>query len=49
VLELHDAYGVYSALVLEAAGFAPRAAGVAWRSPERIGLMGRLPLSLSAA
>jgi acetyl-CoA C-acetyltransferase len=45
VLELHDAYGVYSALVLEAAGFAPRGEGVRLAQPEQIGLMGRLPLS----
>lgn len=45
VLELHDAYTIYTALSLEACGFAPR--GMGWRMAKdgEISLKGRTPLS----
>lgn len=47
VIELHDAYTVYAALSLEAAGFVER--GMGWRiganSGQTIGLKGRTPIS----
>lgn len=47
VIELHDAYTVYAALSLEAAGFVER--GMGWRisvnSSQTIGLKGRTPIS----
>jgi acetyl-CoA C-acetyltransferase len=44
-LELHDAYSIYGALALEAAGFAGRGEGWRLAAQEYIGLHGRLPLN----
>jgi acetyl-CoA C-acetyltransferase len=44
VFELHDAYGIYAALSLEAAGFAE--VGQGWRlAPDEIARTGRIPIS----
>ncbi len=44
LFELHDAFSVFAALSLEAAGFAAR--GQAWRlAPSEIGPTGRIPIS----
>jgi len=45
LFELHDAFSIMSALSLEAAGFAPRGAGVRLAQDGEIGLAGRIPIS----
>lgn len=45
LFELHDAFSIMSALSLEAAGFAPRGAGVRMAQDGEIGLNGRIPIS----
>lgn len=45
LFELHDAFSIMSALSLEAAGFAPRGAGVRLALDGEIGLAGRIPIS----
>ena len=45
LFELHDAFSIMSALSLEAAGFAPRGAGVQMAVEGEIGIGGRLPIS----
>jgi len=45
LFEAHDAFSIMSALSLEAAGFAPRGAGVRLAQGGEIGLAGRIPIS----
>lgn len=45
LFEVHDAFSIMSALSLEAAGFAPRGAGVRLTQGGEIGLAGRIPIS----
>ncbi len=45
VFEAHDAFSIMSALSLEAAGFAPRGAGVYMANDGEIGIHGRVPIS----
>ncbi len=45
LFEAHDAFSIMSALSLEAAGFAPRGAGVRLAQEGEIGIGGRVPLS----
>jgi acetyl-CoA C-acetyltransferase len=45
LFELHDAFSIMAALSLEAAGFAPRGAGVQMANEGEIGIGGRLPIS----
>ncbi|MGC8779473.1 MAG: thiolase domain-containing protein [Anaerolineae bacterium] len=45
LFELHDAFSIMAALSLEAAGFAPRGAGVRMAQDGEIGLNGRIPIS----
>jgi acetyl-CoA C-acetyltransferase len=45
LFEAHDAFSIMSALSLEAAGFAPRGAGVRLAQDGEIGIGGRVPLS----
>ena len=45
LFELHDAYTIMSALVLEAAGFAAPGAGTSFACESAIGLRGDLPIS----
>ncbi len=45
LFELHDAFSIMSALSLEAAGFAPRGAGVRMAQDGEISLTGRIPIS----
>jgi len=45
LFELHDAYAVFAALSLEAAGFAERGQGWRLARDEAIGLAGRIPIS----
>jgi acetyl-CoA C-acetyltransferase len=45
LFEVHDAFSIMSALSLEAAGFAPRGAGVRLAQGGEIGLAGRIPIS----
>jgi acetyl-CoA C-acetyltransferase len=45
LFEPHDAYTIMTALVLEAAGFAPPGQGIDWADEQRIGLHGELPLT----
>lgn len=45
LFELHDAYTIMAALILEAAGFAAPGAGTSFATEEAIGLHGELPLS----
>jgi acetyl-CoA C-acetyltransferase len=45
LFELHDAFSIMSALSLEAAGFAPRGAGVQMAVEGEIGIGGRVPVS----
>jgi acetyl-CoA C-acetyltransferase len=41
--EYHDAFSIYAALSLEAAGFAPRGEGWKWAADGSLSLQGRLP------
>jgi acetyl-CoA C-acetyltransferase len=45
LFEAHDAFSIMAALSLEAAGFAPRGAGVRLAQGGEIGLAGRIPIS----
>ncbi len=45
LFEAHDAFSIMAALSLEAAGFAPRGAGVCLATDEEIGIHGRIPIS----
>lgn len=45
VFEAHDAFSIMAALSLEAAGFAPRGAGVHMANDGEIGIHGRIPIS----
>jgi acetyl-CoA C-acetyltransferase len=45
LFELHDAYSIYAALTLEAAGFAPRGEGWKLALEDRLTLSGDLPIS----
>lgn len=45
VFEAHDAFSIMAALSLEAAGFAPRGAGVRLAADGEIGIQGRVPIS----
>ncbi|MEW6716543.1 MAG: thiolase domain-containing protein [Chloroflexota bacterium] len=45
VFELHDAYSIYAALALEAAGFAERGQGWQLAQDGAIGLQGKVPIS----
>jgi acetyl-CoA C-acetyltransferase len=44
-VEVHDAFSIMAALSLEAAGFAPRGAGVCLAVDNEIGIHGRVPIS----
>jgi acetyl-CoA C-acetyltransferase len=43
--ELYDAYSIYGALILEAAGYAERGKGWEWSANGDLGLTGKLPIS----
>jgi acetyl-CoA C-acetyltransferase len=45
VFEAHDAFSIMAALSLEAAGYAPRGAGVRLAADGEIGILGRVPIS----
>lgn len=45
VFEAHDAFSIMAALSLEAAGYAPRGAGVRLAAEGEIGIHGRIPIS----
>jgi len=45
LFELYDAYSIYGALSLEAAGYAERGKGWAWSADGELGLKGKLPIS----
>jgi acetyl-CoA C-acetyltransferase len=45
LFELHDAYTIMTTLTLEAAGFAPRGAGLEYAHAERIERTGELPIA----
>ena len=45
LFEVHDAFSIMAALSLEAAGFAPRGAGVDMARDGEIGIGGRLPVA----
>lgn len=45
LFEMHDAYTIMAALILEAAGFAAPGTGTSYATDEGIGLQGKLPLS----
>lgn len=45
LFELYDAYSIFAALSLEAAGFAPRGAGVLMAQAGELALTGRLPIA----
>lgn len=47
LFELYDAYSIYAALILEAAGFADRGLGWQLAQEGQIGLQGSLPISTS--
>jgi acetyl-CoA C-acetyltransferase len=45
LFELYDAYSIYGALTLEAAGYAERGKGWEWSANGDLGLTGKLPIS----